>query len=197
MSSTIVSTCSGGNLNAIAQRGARDTIPSVACWSNRSTFTTTPSVSYGSAWRGSRQRSVNAMTASMSSPDARFGLTGNPSAANRSSAADWAVTARSSAMSWYSQADRRRLAVTAGSCWRRDPAPLLRGLAYRARPASSRSALIRANSALGMNTSPRASRVAGSGSRFGITSIVRRLALTSSPVVPSPRVAPWANRPRS
>ncbi len=45
MSSTNASTCSGGNLNAIAQRGARLTIPSRACWSNRSTFTTTPSVS--------------------------------------------------------------------------------------------------------------------------------------------------------
>ena len=31
----------------------------------------------------------------------------------------------------------------------------------------------------------------------GSTAIVRRLAVTSSPVVPSPRVAPWTNRPRS
>ena len=50
--------------------------------------------------------------------------------------------------------------------------------------------LMRANSALGMKTSPRASRPAGSVRRFGSTSIVRRLAVTSSPVVPSPRVAP-------
>ena len=55
-----------------------------------------------------------------------------------------------------------RPAVTDESFWRRLPAPLLRGLAYRARPCSSRSALIRANSALGMKTSPRASSVAGS-----------------------------------
>ena len=52
MSSTNASTCSGGNLNAIAQRGARLTIPSRACWSNRSTLTTTPSVSYGSVVAG-------------------------------------------------------------------------------------------------------------------------------------------------
>ncbi len=44
----------------------------------------------------------------------------------------------------------RRLAVTGGSIWRSEPAPLLRGLAYSASPASSRSALMRANSALGM-----------------------------------------------
>ena len=70
----------------------------------------------------------------------------------------------------------------AGSFWRSDPAPLLRGLAYSGRPASSRSALIRANSALGMNTSPRASSVAGSARRSGIARIVRRLGVTSSPV---------------
>ena len=87
--------------------------------------------------------------------------------------------------------------MTCGSFWRRLPAPLLRGFAYSARPSSSRSALIRANSALGMNTSPRASIVAGSESRPGIALIVRRLGVTSSPVVPSPRVAPSVNRPFS
>ena len=52
MSSTTVSTCSGGNLKAIAQRGARLTIPRRACWSKRSTLTTTPSVSYGQVVAG-------------------------------------------------------------------------------------------------------------------------------------------------
>ncbi len=46
--------------------------------------------------------------------------------------------------------ESRRLAVTAGSSWRSEPAALLRGFAYSGSPASSRSALIRANSALGM-----------------------------------------------
>ena len=100
-------------------------------------------------------------------------------------------------MSWYVQLESSRSAVTAGSFWRSEPAPLLRGLAYSAWPASSRSALIRANSALGMNTSPRASSVAGSASRSGIDRIVRRLGVTSSPVDPSPRVEPRARRPRS
>ncbi len=55
-----------------------------------------------------------------------------------------------------------------GSIWRSDPAPLLRGLAYSGRPASSRSSLMRLNSALGMKTSPRASSETGSGRRAGI-----------------------------
>ena len=54
MSSIVVSTCSGGNLYAMAHRGARLTMPRRSCWSNRSTLTTTPSVSYGSACRASR-----------------------------------------------------------------------------------------------------------------------------------------------
>ena len=52
--------------------------------------------------------------------------------------------------------------MTWGSIWRSEPAPLLRGLAYSGSPASSRSALMRANSALGMYTSPRTSSVSGS-----------------------------------
>ena len=39
--------------------------------------------------------------------------------------------------------------------------------------------------------------MSGSASRWGIAAIVRRLAVTSSPVVPSPRVAPWTKRPAS
>ena len=40
-----VSFSSGGNLNAIAQRGARAVKPSASCWAKLSTFTTTPSMS--------------------------------------------------------------------------------------------------------------------------------------------------------
>ena len=89
------------------------------------------------------------------------------------------------------------MAVTCGSFWRSEPAPLLRGFAYSGSPASSRSVLIRANSAFGMKTSPRTSIDAVADSRSGTALIVRRLAVTSSPVVPSPRVAPWTKRPRS
>ena len=100
MSSRKASTCSGGNLNAIAQRGARLTIPRRACWSTRSTLTTTPSVSYGRAWRGSRQRSVKAMTPSMSRPASCSGLTGKPSPASRPSASVWVATVSPSSTSW-------------------------------------------------------------------------------------------------
>ncbi len=36
---------SGGNLKAMAQRGARAVNPSSSCWAKLSTFTTTPSMS--------------------------------------------------------------------------------------------------------------------------------------------------------
>jgi hypothetical protein len=44
-----VSACSGGNLNAIAHRGNLDVVPSLARRAMLSSFTTTPSVSNGSA----------------------------------------------------------------------------------------------------------------------------------------------------
>ena len=70
-------------------------MPSRACCSNESTLTTTPSVSYGSSWRLSRQASVNAMTPSMSRPASWFGLTVKPRASSRAEAPrDWLATAR-------------------------------------------------------------------------------------------------------
>ncbi len=51
-----------------------------------------------------------------------------------------------------------------------------------------------------MNTSPRTSSNAGMSlpfSFFGIAPIVRRFSVTSSPVTPSPRVAPTVKRPPS
>ena len=50
-----------------------------------------------------------------------------------------------------------------------------------------------------MNTSPRTSSTAGASPRrrSGIAFTVRRLAVTSSPVLPSPRVAPRTNAPCS
>ena len=70
----------------------------------------------------------------MSRPGSRSGLTGKPRAARRSSAADWLSTAAASSTSWYSQVESWRPAVTAGSFWRSEPAPLLRGFAYWGRP---------------------------------------------------------------
>ena len=92
------------------------------------------------------------MTPSMSRPASRSGLTGKPSASRRARAADWLVDGGGrcghggrggaaasnrpasgpgggSSSSWYSQVASNRPAVTAGSFWRSEPAPLLRGLA--------------------------------------------------------------------
>jgi len=97
---------------------------------------------------------------------------------------------------------RLRLAVTAGSFCRSDPAAVLRGLAYGAWPAATSFSLSAAKSATPMNTSPRISMTSGwvAGSpprRCGMLSIVRTLADTSSPVRPSPRVAARTSRPFS
>jgi len=92
-----------------------------------------------------------------------------------------------------------RLAVTRGSFWRSEPAAELRGLANGDLPASTRPALSRSNSAGRMKTSPRTSTTSGTSpvSRAGIDVMVRTFAVTSSPTVPSPRVAADASRPRS
>ena len=85
-----------------------------------------------------------------------------------------------------------REAVTLGSFCRREPAAELRGLANAALPASSSASLSFSNALTGRNTSPRTSSTAGypvPDSRCGIESIVLMLAVTSSPVRPSPRVA--------
>ena len=51
MSSSRVVTSSGGYLNAMAHRGARLVEPSWRCSAIWSTFTTTPSISYGGSCR--------------------------------------------------------------------------------------------------------------------------------------------------
>ena len=51
ISSSRVVTSSGGYLYAIAQRGARLVLPSLACTASSSILTTTPSISYGGSCR--------------------------------------------------------------------------------------------------------------------------------------------------
>ncbi len=105
--------------------------------------------------------------------------------------------------SWYTQNDRSRFAVTDGSFWRRLPAPALRGLTNNRSPAAAASSFMRSKLATGRYTSPRTSMTSGTGasaratSRLGTTAIVATLAVTSSPVRPSPRVAAWTYRPPS
>ncbi|MNV70096.1 hypothetical protein D3C71_1630380 [compost metagenome] len=84
------------------------------------------------------------------------------------------------------------------SSWRRLPAAALRGLAKVLPPASAWAALSRSKPALLMYTSPRTSSTAGQPlpcNLSGMLRTVRTLALMSSPVVPSPRVAPCTSWP--
>ena len=91
----------------------------------------------------------------------------------------------------------REAAILGSSC-RREPAAALRGLANRASPLSSRSALSCSKLFLGMNTSPRTMREgSASGRRRGMEGMVLRFSVTSSPTWPSPRVAPRTKRPFS
>ncbi len=91
-----------------------------------------------------------------------------------------------------------RLAVTRGSFCRSEPAAELRALAKAALPAPVSRAFNSSNAVTGRNTSPRTSSVSGKPDpvrRAGIELIVRMFGVTSSPVRPSPRVAPRARIP--
>ena len=95
---------------------------------------------------------------------------------------------------------RGRVAVTAGSSWRRAPAAALRGLTYVRSPRSRCTSFILSNPARGMKTSLRTSSSAGGSSPRslrGTARMVRTLAVTSSPRAPSPRVAPLTRHPFS
>ena len=95
-------------------------------------------------------------------------------------------------------ASSARDAVIRGSFCRSDPAAELRGLANAGLPASSSASFTFSNPATGRNTSPRTSRTAGypdPDSRAGMAEIVRMFGVTSSPVRPSPRVAPRTSAP--
>ena len=103
----------------------------------------------------------------------------------------------------YRTMSRGRLATSAESSCLSEPAVALRGLAKRGSPASARSRLSCAKPERVMITSPRTSSTPGASawpsalSRSGMVRMVRRLAVTSSPAMPSPRVVPRVNRPSS
>jgi len=93
-----------------------------------------------------------------------------------------------------------RLAVTRGSFCRSEPAAALRGLANGDLPASTNRALRASKPSTGKNTSPRTSSSAGTSSpdsRVGTVCRVRMLRVTSSPVLPLPRVSARVSRPPS
>ena len=90
-----------------------------------------------------------------------------------------------------------------GSSCLSEPAAALRGLANGSSPAALRSRVQLLESGLGEVDLAadlqhlRQQLVAPHGSRAGMLRMVRRLAVMSSPVVPSPRVAPHVNTPFS
>ncbi len=100
----------------------------------------------------------------------------------------------------YAKNDSGRCAVIFESSWRRLPAAALRGLANSRCSASRWRWFRRAKSRLNISTSPRTSSTAGTFLPFsfsGIERMVRTFSVTSSPVVPSPRVAACTKRPCS
>ena len=93
-----------------------------------------------------------------------------------------------------------RLAVTRGSFWRNEPAAPFRGLANNGFPASSSASFISLNCAMGKKTSPRTSISSGIFLPLklcGKDLMVLTFKVTSSPVVPLPRVNARVNRPFS
>ena len=87
MSSSFVVRVVAGNLKATAQRGSRPTAPSARCIAKESTFTTTPSISYGSEPRSAPTRVHSSRTPSIESCSFVCGLTGNRRSRSQSSAA--------------------------------------------------------------------------------------------------------------
>ena len=89
MFSMVVERCCAGNLNAMAQRGALAVQPSACCWRTESTFTTTPSISYGNDSRFDCHSSQNFSSSSKPAHFLRRGFTLNPILANASSDSQW------------------------------------------------------------------------------------------------------------
>src|SRR3989440_93346 len=92
---------------------------------------------------------------------------------------------------------QRPAAVTRASSWRRLPAAALSGFTNTFSPRSRACSFMRSKPASGMKISPRASSSAGASprSRCGTARMVRTLAVTSSPLTPSPRVAERSSKP--
>ena len=92
-----------------------------------------------------------------------------------------------------------RARTTAGSKLFRVPAAALRAFTNNCSPSFSRCAFTRAKLANGMSISPRTSNTFGATPlrRSGTLRIILMLAVTSSPVTPSPRVSACVNTPAS
>ncbi len=197
----IVVRSSGGNLYAIAHRGAWDVAPSRCCSSVWSTLITVPSISQSIEWRCSSQCRRNPFTPSIDSRSSVVGAAGSPAfaAQSRNPRCD-ANETPSAAPKECTHIRSGRDAVTFGSFWRSEPAAALRGFA-KARWSAAVSCSFRASNArTGRYISPRTSITSGGSSissLAGTPRTVRTFAVMSSPMRPSPRVAAWTSRPRS
>ena len=195
---------SGGNLYAIAHRGAWLVVPSSRCSSVWSTLITAPSISQSIECRCSSQCVRNALTSvdRVRAPSV-VGGTGSPAVAGpRPGTPDASRTRRPR---------RRRTSAPTGAA-AATPSPS--GPSVAASPprrcAGSRTAAARLRSQLLVqlartpspgSTSRRGPRSARAGPSIesvrGTPRTVRTLAVMSSPIAPSPRVAPCTSRPRS
>ena len=99
--------------------------------------------------------------------------------------------------------DSGRVAVMRQSSWRRDPAAALRGFANGSLPLAQEELvhgrevlLLEQHLAAHLEARPGRARQPVGTPRFAWRRpTVRRLAVTSSPLTPSPRVDPWTKRP--
>ena len=149
-----------------------------------------------------RQRSQYANTSSRRPTTSVAGFTGSPASAQVRERLECAPNRVPSANStpWHHSASGRD-AVTSGSFWRSDPAAAFRGFA-NVRCLGFEQLARSALEPLDREGTPRRERRAPRGrseprSRTGTCRIVRMFAVTSSPVCPSPRVAPPVNTPCS
>ena len=201
-----------GDLAQLGRRGGRRELPgdrparrpcrpprARVCSGGSSTLTTTPSMSKSSSSRRfshqaqRRDRGVDAAV----QVDVLVHREARAPAASRASS-DWVASARPSAPPMpYAHIDSGRSAVIAESIWRSDPAAALRGLAkVDRRPRRARSFTVEAgNRQVHLSANLDHAGAAPLASRWGMASIVRRFWVTSSPTVPSPRVAPRTKHP--
>lgn len=159
-------------------------------------------MSYGSDSRFSPTLRKKPSRPSAPYTTARSRFTGRPNDSYQSSSALCVsgIGIPSSTPIPYAKNDSGRCAVIFGSSWRRLPAAALRGFANSRCSAARWRSFRRAKSRLNISTSPRTSSRAGTCAPFsfsGIERIVRTFSVTSSPVVPSPRVDACTNTPCS
>ena len=151
---SLVVRSSGGNLKAMAHRGALDVAPRTACSARSSTLVTTPSISYARSWRTSASSRQRSKTWVMPLTCRASGLTGNPDRASRAKVSVCVAAGHgdvpSTTPTWYAQKRSGRMAVIFGSFWRSAPAAELRGFTKRRSPASACRLFIASNSATGM-----------------------------------------------